>query len=534
MRTANQPTGPAADERGVASSEPGRRGAAGSLWPGVVLTALVVRGALVTQPACIDRNGVQLVTFAQQMAADPVEAMRVTSRQPGFAALLLGARRALGGWLGDGPEGWQRCGELLALVGGVAACAAVYLLAGRLFDESTARLAALLAIFWPQGAHLSAQVLSDMPHLALYLAALLLVLRAIQRGHPGRLAASGLLIGAAYLIRQEALGLLPVAAVGWWRAPGVVRRGRGVLLLVAGFVIAVAPHSLLTGQWMPNKNPLDALERVSRHASGAAGGLLAYGVSFPSAPVRMLEDWARSGRYAISILFLVGALAPAAARAEPSGRRLIAMAAAAHVALMLARAAVYGESSARYVAIPAALCIPWAASGWSLILRGLRRIGEGPRTGGLRPRLGHFTAQLIALAVPMTPLVLYAAEPVYGKEAYRVAGRWLGRHAAPDERVLSHEHLEQVLYYAGRTGPGGAWDRCSRGDSVERIASIIERLRPAWYVDAERSHDEELDEAAHVAALESGRVAALEPALSVGPAGRRVLVFRVRAADGRP
>ena len=49
---------------------------------GVILLALGVRSLLCAQPACIGRDGVHFVSFAKQLADDPITWMRITTKQP--------------------------------------------------------------------------------------------------------------------------------------------------------------------------------------------------------------------------------------------------------------------------------------------------------------------------------------------------------------------------------------------------------------------------------------------------------------------
>jgi hypothetical protein len=480
----------------------------------VVTLALVVRVPLALQPACIDRNGVQFVQFARWLGDEPVRAMRETRRQPGLAALLLGTHAAIGRWLGgDMPESWQRCGELLALTGGVGACAGVFVLTRRLFDARVALLAGVLAAAWPQGAEMSAQVLSDMPHLALYLAALLLADGAIRSGSAGRMALAGIVAGLSYLVRQEAIGL--VAAAGICRLSRASRRWVGVAALIGGFVVAAAPHSVLTGQWMPNKSPRDLFRLFDDSVGSVAGPSLLLGFSAPAwqIPGRLVEEWARSGRYVIAMLFLAGLLLRSAPRAEATGRRLVATAALIHVGLLLARCAVYGEYSSRYVVIPAALSIPWSAAGWLTLLRLAGRLSAA-RTG-----------QVVVLAAPVALMLLYVARPVYvGKEPLRAAGQWLATHAEPGERVVSRENLEQVMYYAGRAGAIDAWITFPHDAGVEQVTAIIAEQGPAWLV--------ETCDSPRGAALRDGAIPGLRPSFSAGEASREVVIYRV-AGRGR-
>lgn len=497
------------------------RGQAIAVALAIMLLALAIRIPLALQPVCIDRNGVQFVEFARQLGDDPIRWMKSTTRQPGFAALLLLTHSLFNDFLGgDSPEAWQRCGEALALIGGVATCGLVFFLGRALFDVKIGAVSGLLAAVWPQGAEMSAEALSDMPHLALYLAALLCLLQAISSGRKGTLFVGGAILGLCYLMRQEAVGLLAAGTICWLidsPQKGLGGRVLGAGILAFGFIVAASPHSMLTGRWIPNKNPLDLLRFLHRPASGpaAAGLLLGYDLVWWKAVGNVVSDWLRSGRVVIPALFLAGAVAPNAPRSERRGWRLVAFAAAAQVCLLQVRAAVYGELSTRYVAILVALSLPWAASGWLTIIR---RVG------------GHRLGVAAAVVVPLAPLCVYLARPVYGKEHYRTAGRWIREHAQAGDRVLAHENLEQVMYYADRTYPSSTWIKSVRADGVEQVAARIAADSPAWFVDAEATHRGMLDEDAYFGAIRAGRIAALTPAAEFGPAGKRVLVYRIESA----
>ncbi|MBK8267837.1 MAG: glycosyltransferase family 39 protein [Planctomycetes bacterium] len=496
----------------------------------VLLAAAVIRAALVLQPACIDRNGVQLIEFSRRMETNLSEAMRVTTRQPGYSLLLLWTHRTIGTLVGgDTPEAWQRCGELIAMIGGIGVCLAIVLLTRKLFDEHTALAAAVLVAIWPQGAHLSAGVLSDMPHLALYLFALLLVYSAILHRSPMRLAFGGALIGMAYLFKQEAISLFIASIICWWismKSAGGPRRIGGMLIMTGCFALVIAPHSLATDKWLPNKNPLDLLKLLGG-AGDSSPGILAYVLPWWKTPGRFLEECLRSGRYVFAILFLVGALVRHARKSQNQGKFLLLTCATVYVILLQIRAMVYGEISERYAAIPAVLMIPWAASGWLALMELARsRLQNTPHA------VRFSVIRFLLLLIPL-PAAVYLARPVYaGKNHYREAGIQLRQMAQPDDRILAHEHLEQIMFYAGRTFPSNLWVKGRRSDTQSRILRLIRGKKPAWYVDAQDSHRGQLSEIAHFEWLAS-QSSQFEKPVTYGPQGRHVHVYRVVSKSPR-
>lgn len=495
--------------------------------PFILFVSLLIRAYACTQLGCIDRNGVQFVNFAKELSVDPVAAMKQTTRQPAFAWVLLGTERLFRACrVGDSPELWQAAGQSLAVLGGLGVVAAIFILARRLFDSATAIIAALFAAFWPQGVELSSGVLSDMPHLAIYLFAMILALDAVSRARPARLAECGALCGVAYLFKQEALGLLAAVAVCWMLPEqGRTRRSRvvGLLFLLGAFLLVVSPHSLMTGRLMPNKNPLDMVRHLFAAAPAVdAGPLLAYIVSPWMGPAKLLEDWLRSGRYVIPAIFIVGVFLKSAPRAEPAGRRLAIVAAIIHVAMVEARIIVYGESSIRYAAIPAALCIPWAASTLRFILSSI--VAKIPDARRKRARAVYFLGMLI----PICPLAAYAFRPQEAAKAhYPESGRWLRKNVEAQATVMAHKNLEQLMFYADLIDPEPRWIKCPREDTLEDLRDAFRKNRPDWFVDVRSSHHDELDEESHFRRLLSGDAARLELVESIGPEKRRVYVFRV-------
>ncbi len=497
---------------------------------GVLLLAGVIRGGLIAREDCISRDGVHFVTFSKQLQEDPVRWMKITTKQPGYSLMLEWTHRMIGPALGgDTPVGWQRCGQVIALLGGVAVCGCVFVLTRRLFDERFAALAGVLCAFWPQGAVLSADVLSDMPHLGMYLLAVLFADRMLGGGRLGGAIGAGLLAAGAYWLRQEAIGL--VAAIGLCLfLERSIQPKRRVLLataFAACFIAGVAPYSMMVGRVMPNKNPGDMLEQLTHtipstesateagrvhgsivnetgrrpghsvsadllaHVSRMDEGAPAFAAAVPiwKLPGRMAEEWARSGRYVLAVLVLAALFVNTVPRAERRGARLIAAAIGAHLLLVVARTGVYGEISSRYMIIPAALTIPWAAAAmWTLTTGVASRIYNptGPRKAAV-----WFSALMIALV----PMLYYIVRPEpRNKNALRTAGDWLRERRAPGDIVLGHARMEQLLYYADLCWPDdGRWRRTKETATAANIESISRRTGARWYVDAIDVRDEEID-----------------------------------------
>jgi len=458
---------------------------------GLLVVAAAVRVGAAVQLPCIAPDGVFFITFAKQLAEKPRYYLREQKKQPGYSAVLLAAHGALEGWKTTSPAlVWQGHGQGIAVASGLFAVWLVYLLTRRCFDGTVALVAMALAALWPQGVELSADVLSDMPHLAIYLGGMLLGIRAVRNGSLTAALGCGLVGGVAYLFRQEGLGL-PIAlsaalAWTWWTARAsqtAETRGRRMLaqgvLAGIGFVIAVAPYALAVGRWMSNKTLGDLLfgpEEIGM-IGGSAPERLAAVVRGWEIPLKMAEGWARSGRYVFSTWAIVGLAWAAVPRCEVNARRMITAAVALQVVATALRGLQFGEVSGRYMVLPTVLCLPWAAAALVTVWRRLvsSPTNEGQRGGaGLRLLTGF--ALIAVVFVPLGYFVVRPADPAAG--APRQAGEWLKTLVPPFDTILIEPKLGRLAFYADRQA---VWP-----PENQRLADFVTSppyRTAAWFVD---------------------------------------------------
>ena len=136
----------------------------------------------------ISRDGVTFIWYAQRLANGPIAQMRVQDQHPLYPVSVYAAHRVIDAvqnvfpdWLADPVVSWPAAAMAVTLAGGLLVVVAVSCLAAALFDRRVAILAALLAALTAEFCQLSADALSDMPHLALYLFALAAGIRGIGR-----------------------------------------------------------------------------------------------------------------------------------------------------------------------------------------------------------------------------------------------------------------------------------------------------------------------------------------------------------------
>lgn len=278
---------------------------------GVLLVAAGWRLAMAAALPVISRDGVTFCWFARDLGTQGLSYLRdpAADQHPLFPASILTVQyiaRALGA--PDSPLTWQRSGQAVTLLAGLAVIALSGALTARLsrrLDLPLApRLAALLAMALAAALDLnvwlSADVMSEQLHLAFYLGAVLLLVD----GLPALRAAltCGLLAGLAFLTRQE--GFVPVlagCATLFAQRRGVPARrlaGRGLAVL-AGFLVLALPYWVTVGRFSPKKDVFDWFRPHSPAATRAAGRALPHQVVARAGrpcPLSIGEQHGRHGR----------------------------------------------------------------------------------------------------------------------------------------------------------------------------------------------------------------------------------------------
>lgn len=237
----------------------------------IVALAAIWRLALMTQMPVLSRDGVTFCHDAQALGRHGWAFLRSreAEQHPLYPALILAAQRgaALAGAPAT-PFTWQRCGQAVALAGGLAVILLVAGLTGqvvrRLALPVDARLAVILAAaltaLLETHVALAVDVMSDEVHLAFYVASVLLLLSA-----PHRLLAAagcGLFAGLAFLTRQE--GIVPALAalavlVACTCQLGLRRAAVHALAVAVGFLVVAGPYWGVAGRFSTKKDLPDLL-----------------------------------------------------------------------------------------------------------------------------------------------------------------------------------------------------------------------------------------------------------------------------------
>ncbi len=419
----------------------------------------------------------------------------------------------------DSVAGWQWSAQTAACASGLVAVVGLYLLARLLFDSTTALVAAFFLAVMPEPAHHSADGLSDMPHLALYLLGLAAVIFALQRRRVGFLAPAGALSGLAFLARPEGGTVAAVAVIaamssgtGW----SVLRRVSAALLVAGCFFVVAGPYMTAAGRFVPKKSLRElfrfspseeaaaslgtgtrqwATAEPARSANGQsqcleastpqpmrAGMAAGAGVQVLKAVGQVIYYWARATRVVYLLLALLALLAVDIPRGDRVGRRIVAGTGAIHALLVVALVVSFQYQerlSLRHVVILAVLTLPWSASATVWIVRQLSR-----RLEPAAARIGSFRLAgvwLAVFAVIVAPTLPWLLRPIHaGAEYLRVAGEWIAERYPNEPVVLTTR--SRVAFYAG-----GRMQRWPDTGQVTDLASHIDIFRPDLVVIDERN-----------------------------------------------
>jgi len=502
-----------------------RRGRRVALLAIIVLAALGVRLFVGLRAEMISRDGAKFIWYAQGLSRQPLAEIRARDQHPLYPTLVLGVHRALEGLRplcgvvpADPVRSWPLAAVIVSLGGGLAVVVAVYLIAGSLFDARIALIAALLAAATAEFCQLSADALTDMPHLAVYLFAMVTGIRGVRDRKRIWLFIAGVLSGAAFLIRPEGAEVAVVVVVGVaLLARGFPLRDRviGVLAVCIGAAIVASPYMALMGKLVPKKSVTHMLwgSRAEQTSPKRKRGLQysfvttglgimpracepgdespgyfqtaptgqfdqptgqcdqptlasVAGQELPRALARIAENWARALRVTLLLPVVVWVMRRRCPAVERVGGRLVTTALLLHVLIataLIIRFDYWTWFSLRHVMVLAALTLPFSAAGVTAILDWL------PSS---RRRLAA-----VALAVGLVgPTLPWMLETRHADQVHiRRAGEWIRENGEESPRIMTTRH--RVAFYAN-----GIHVWCPPEAEVDRVLPEARIRRPQWLV----------------------------------------------------
>lgn len=511
----------------------------------LILALLVAAGWRLFMAAsmpCIARDGVRYCGLAQMLANDGIAALRDArfEQHPLYPAALLGAER-LFATLGaaDQPMTWQRAGQSVALLSGMAVVALVAALTFAISRGVAAPVAALtaaacgawLAALLPLNIWLSADVMSDQLSAALIVLGALLLTRlaGVQMA-----LYCGLTSGLAFVTRPEG-GIILVAGMivlaSQWR-DGLLRFLQRGATLGAGFLLMTAPYWALSGQLSPKSDkerveefvPAATVEPHSQH-----GALTRTRVSWAEAALIALYQSGRAARVSVALLAIPALLHLRRSWAAPAMLGPLAVV-VLHFCLMTALQARHGYLDPRHALPLVLLLTPFAGMflgcAWE----------QASRRGGL-------WAAVLITGASLAPLVAYSTRVPNSPDAGlpRLA-EWLqsAEPLRPEMRLLAGASERRIGFYAGLTPHPWAENLPT---VEERVADLTRELlesgagyRPSFFA-IETGVDDERRANAEIFQLLQRSVAgavSLELLRSVPRPGGETRLYRVHYASAAP
>ncbi len=475
------------------------RGAFRRIAIGILLVAAAWRISIAVVMPCAARDSVEFCWFARDLGRQGLAYLRLpsTDQHPLFPATLLAAQRVarLAG-APDTPLTWQRSGQAVCVLTGLAVVALAGALAVRVVrrlqlpvDERAAGCCAMLmAALLPLNVWLSAEAMSDELHLAFYLVGVLALLK-LDSLKTALLC--GLASGLAFLTSEEGAmvavaGLIAVAAdrrVSWRR------RGGRAAALAAAFLVCAVPFWATVGKLSTKKNPADWFAGGYGAAGGVAGAwgrvdeiaeanancyegdlvlakLIPADVAWYALVPRALHELLRAGRVVVPLLALLPLLNLRRRLLRPPLFGLTACF-VGHFAAAVFLLHRYGYLDQRHMLVAAMLLVPPAA-----VL--LARLVELARMGRSRVLVAAAVA-LVAL-----PLGLYSLRtPNADARCMTAAARWLVARdpEVPDKRLLSGSSAKRIAFYADMR-----WEPWyEKPEAYETLVRQIHRGGPGYF-----------------------------------------------------
>ncbi len=247
----------------------------------VLLIALPVRVGVALHAAMLSRDGVHYLWYAQHLAADPWTEIQRQDHHPLYPALVLAAHTAMKplaavapGVFADPVTSWTLAGLAVTMLAGLAVVLGVHALTAALFDRRTALIAAFLTALAAEFCQHSADALTDMPHLAVFLFALAAAAKGLEGDAWPRLAAAGALSGIAFLIRPEGAEVALAAAATALFLPRHVpltKRFRNAACIALAALLIAAPYMFATGRLI-KKKPITRFLGITSAADPSPNG----------------------------------------------------------------------------------------------------------------------------------------------------------------------------------------------------------------------------------------------------------------------
>jgi hypothetical protein len=404
-----------------------------------------------------------------------VDVLQKAEQPPGFPATILVVSKVISTFTSKSNESltMQELGERMLLSGQISCCVGgillvipMFLLGRMLMNRFVGFAAAALFQCLPVAAHVTSDCLSEGWYLTGLMTALWLGARGMRRTGLGNFLAAGLVIGATYLIRPEALLLvIAISSVIAWQAISKKWAKSQSLIcataLLVGVAITSSPYMLTIGS-ISNKpsgremlnngadfvNPKqnlkvhNDLKPIQQNANASLFAMWATEKSIFGRVVfacsAVFRETAKSGHYFIVFLATLGMLTlRKRIMADPASLLFVALAGFNSLLLLLLAAKIGYVSERHTLPIVAVLCL-FAAASVEVVIR------------LLSVKIDITKIRWMILAVLMGISLPMALRPLHqNRIGLKMAGEFLGTVFKDGDAVV--DPFSWSEYYAGIT-----------------------------------------------------------------------------------
>jgi len=450
-------------------------------WPERLALALLLAAAAAVRvlrwhgTSLMFNDGPTFLMLAQWLSEGRYGEVIAHPYHPLYPFLVLLARF----WVGD----WEQAAVLVSVIAGAASVLCLWLFVRASFGREAGWIAAIFLAVQPRAIAFSADILSDGLYLALFLAGVVCLWRALEEPRPALAGWAGAFSGLAYLARPEGLGVVVAGAAlaalhalrGRWRP---FQTGAWIAALVAAALLVALPYLALlriqNGDWVLTQKKSvtrllalddegqatlqpDALPQPAQSSLGEASADAApAGIAQPPAPSRGIEG-AQLLRAALTVVhaaaaavrpqFLALLLIGAWLRRGwpgPAGEFILCFL-GLYAAILFTQGYHYGYVGARHALPPMVLTFGYLAVAvpalGGLLIMPFRRARGAPTAQRLAAGAGLALVAAIGLGQALRP-----ERP--GARAERNAARWLAANAEHAGGVSAPKM--RLAYYAGR------------------------------------------------------------------------------------
>lgn len=221
--------------------------------------AAIIGIYLIVTAVLISKDGVFYIERAQQFAQSPLEVIK--GHPFGYPFMIFAGHKFVALFTSStSNHTWIYSAQSVNLLCRILALIPLYFIGKILVGSRNSFTALLILVFLPYPAEFGSDVLRDWPNILFLACGFWAILWGANKGNWWIFGLAGLSSGLGYMVRPECLQLIIYGTI--WLTYSFFHETRqrsrakiflGIALLIAGFLIPVAPYSAVKGEVLPGK-----------------------------------------------------------------------------------------------------------------------------------------------------------------------------------------------------------------------------------------------------------------------------------------